>query len=61
MSVAEVSAFLDLNKVDKRSWTIVGTSSETGRGIEEGVDFVAFVKHVSASKKVPAGFNPFRS
>ena len=60
MSVAEISAFLALNKLDGRPWAIEGCSAISGKGLKEGVEYIAYIGYVNDRVPVPPGVNPFR-
>ena len=60
MSVAEMSAFLALNKIQGRQWAIEGCSAISGKGIPVGVDYITYIGYIKDKVPVPPGVNPFR-
>ena len=61
MQVAEVSAFLELNKIKGRQWSIEGCSAISGRGLIEGIEYITYISYIKDKVPVPPGVNPFRN
>ena len=59
MRTAEISEYLQLNKIEGRQWSTVSCSAVNGKGLTEGLDYVTYIKFIKDRKDVALGFNPF--